>query len=348
MINQRHSLAELLRCHFTACPPNNFLLRPHLEQVNTFAAKEAWVQLSAHDHALLASTLAPLPSTQEERDGDTAPMTRRFDLLLYNLQLAQLRVEPRFARLQKQLQELAVLLEAKHAVPMVAAELDLIRDLLRDEWFQDVSLLMLEEVRRRLHVLVGLIETTAQKPLYTNFTDELGKLHELDAAALLTGDTFKQFRLWAREFLRAHKDHLTMQRLRRSRPLTSSDLTELQNFLMGHGIGDEQVIARATEESNGFGLFICSMVGLERTAAKDLFAEYLAEGTHTVNQIRFINEVIDELTKSGAMHPDRLYDAPFSDLAPTGPESLSSAAESEKLFDLLSLIRQRAEPFLTA
>jgi type I restriction enzyme R subunit len=189
---------------------------------------------------------------------------------------------------------------------------------------------------------VGLIETTAQEPLYTNFTDELGELRELDAAALLSRDEFQQFRLRAREFLRAHDDHLTMQRLRRNQPLTSADLEELQRFLLSHGVGSEQAIQRAAEESNGFGLFIRSLVGLDRTAAKELFADFLAEGTHTATQIRFINEIIDELTSRGVMDPARLYDPPFSDLAPTGPEGLFSEAEVSDICQLLELIGCRA------
>ncbi|MFM7238418.1 MAG: type I restriction-modification enzyme R subunit C-terminal domain-containing protein, partial [Cyanobium sp.] len=309
---------------------------------------EAWSQLSLDDHQALATTLAPLPSAYAEQQGDTDADARRFDLLLYNLQLALLRGEPRFLRLQLQLRELAAQLEARPNIPQVAAELELIRDLLCDEWWQDVTVPMLEEVRRRLRSLMGLIETTGREPLYTNFADELGELLERDAAALLSRDEFQQFRLRARDFLRAHDDHLTMQRLRRNQPLTPADLNELEQFLISHGIGDQQTIARAREECNGFGVFIRSLVGLDRNAAKELFAHYLAEGTHTTIQIRFINEIIDELTSRGAMDQARLYDPPFSDLAPTGPEGLFSDADAEQLFDLLQLINDRARPPLAA
>jgi type I restriction enzyme R subunit len=56
------------------------------------------------------------------------------------------------------------------------------------------------------------------------------------------------------------------------------------------------------------------------------FAAFLAEGTHTATQIRFINEILDELTSRGVIDPARLYDPPFSDLAPSGPEGLFSEA----------------------
>ena len=344
----RQTLADLLRCHVAACPADNFVVRPHLQVVERFRQDESWATLSPDDHQILSATLAPLPSAYAEQQGDTDANARRFDLLIYTLQLTLLRGEPRFARLQQQLRSLAAELEARANIPQVASELELIRDLLADEWWQDVTVPMLEEVRRHLRALVGLIETSAQEPLYTNFADELGELRELDAAALLSRDEFQQFRLRAREFLRAHEDHLTMQRLRRNQPLTPADLDELQLFLLSHGVGTEQAIQRAAEESNGLGLFIRSLVGLDRNAAKELFAEFLAEGTHTATQIRFINEIIDELTSRGVMDPVRLYDPPFSDLAPMGPEGLFSSKEAGEIFDLLSLIQERANPSIAA
>ena len=338
----RHTLADLLRGHVAACPADNFLVRPHLQLVERFRQAEAWSQLSADDHLALASTLAPLPSAYAEQQGDTDIDARRFDLLLYSLQLALLRAEPRFRRLQQQLCELAAQLEARANIPQVAAELELIRDLSHQEWWQNVTVPMLEEVRCRLRGLIGLIETSARPPLFTHFADELGDLQELDAAALLSRDEFQQFRLRARTFLRAHEDHLTMQRLRRNQPLTATDLDELQRFLLAHGIGTEQAIQRASEECHGFGLFIRSLVGLDRNAAKELFADFLTDGTHTATQIRFINEILDELTSRGVMDPARLYDPPFSDLAPTGPEGLFSDDEVDNICHLLDLIKARA------
>ncbi|MEB3265672.1 MAG: type I restriction-modification enzyme R subunit C-terminal domain-containing protein [Cyanobacteriota bacterium] len=158
---------------------------------------------------------------------------------------------------------------------------------------------------------------------------------------MLTCDEFLQFRLRARDFLRAHEDHLTMQRLRRNQPLTPADLDELQRFLISHGVGTEQAIQRAAEECNGFGLFIRSLVGLDRNAAKEVFAEFLADGTHTATQIRYINEIIDELTSRGVMDATRLYEPPFSDLA-QGPESLFSDDEVDTICHLLDLIKSRA------
>jgi type I restriction enzyme R subunit len=107
-------------------------------------------------------------------------------------------------------------------------------------------------------------------------------------------------------------------------------------------LGSETAIQRASQESNGFGLFIRSLVGLDRSAAKEIFAEFLADGTHTANQIRYINVIIDELTSRGVMDATRLYDPPFSDFAPKGPEDLFTHEEANNICHLLDLIKARA------
>ena len=50
----------------------------------------------------------------------------------------------------------------------------LIQDVQTDEWWQDVTVPMLEVVRRRLRDLVKLIEKQQRKPIYTDFEDEMG------------------------------------------------------------------------------------------------------------------------------------------------------------------------------
>ena len=118
----------------------------------------------------LANQIAGLPS---ELDPE-AEEAKRFDLLLLNLQLAQLRSEPAFARLRDQVKAIAGLLEERSSIPMVRQQMALIQDLQTDEWWQDVTVPMLEVVRRRLRDLVKLIEKQQRKPIYTDFEDEMG------------------------------------------------------------------------------------------------------------------------------------------------------------------------------
>ncbi|MGH9189105.1 MAG: type I restriction-modification enzyme R subunit C-terminal domain-containing protein [Acidimicrobiales bacterium] len=56
-------------------------------------------------------------------------------------------------------------------------------------------------------------------------------------------------------------------------------------------------------EDGSFGLFIRRLVGLDRAAAKEAFAEFLDDKRLGANQIEFVNLVIDELSDNGVIEP---------------------------------------------
>jgi len=105
-----------------------------------------------------------------------------------------------------------------------------------------------------------------------------------------------------------------------NRPLTAIDLGELERILVESGVGGADDIKRAADESHGLGLFVRSLVGMDRGAAKEALAEFLAGRSLSANQIEFVNLIIDHLTEHGVMETRMLYTSPFTDLTPQGPE----------------------------
>jgi len=87
----------------------------------------------------------------------------------------------------------------------------------------------------------------------------------------------------------------------------------------------------------GLGLFVRSMVGLDREAAKRAFDGFLGGKTLTANQIHFINLVIDYLTQSGWMSVAQLYESPFTDFSPRGVEGVFDSAQITQLIQFSTL-----------
>ncbi|MGI9015550.1 MAG: type I restriction-modification enzyme R subunit C-terminal domain-containing protein [Euzebya sp.] len=73
-------------------------------------------------------------------------------------------------------------------------------------------------------------------------------------------------------------------------------------------------------QAGSFGLFIRSLVGLDRVAAKAAFADFLDDKRYSRNQIHFVNLIIDELTARGVLEARRVYESPYDGVAPEGPE----------------------------
>jgi type I restriction enzyme R subunit len=115
-------------------------------------------------------------------------------------------------------------------------------------------------------------------------------------------------------------------------------------MLLDSGAGDAADIAQAKEESNGLGLFIRSLVGLDRQAALEAFATYLDGTTFTAEQVRFVHLIVDELTANGVMNAARLYESPYTDHAPTGPESVFAEADVDNIVEILDAVKANALP----
>ena len=81
---------------------------------------------------------------------------------------------------------------------------------------------------------------------------------------------------------------------------------------------------------------------MDRAAVSEAFSEFLAAGAATAAQIEFINMVIEHLTDQGVMDPALLYEPPFTDVAPTGPEKLFSEEKVARLFTSIKAINDSA------
>jgi len=335
----RRATVETLHREVEAMNLEDFVVRPKRRLVEKYAKPEAWAVLPPSARAELGEELAGLPSELDPENEEA----KRFDLLMLRLQLAALRGEPAYQRLKEQVMEIAGLLEESGAIPVVQAPMALILDLQTDEWWQDVTVPMLESVRRRLRNLVQLIEKARRKPIYSDFEDEMGPETGYALPGRGAEADFEKFRAKARAFLRAHQDHVAISKLRFNKPLTRTDLDELERLLSESGVGGAEEITQAKVESHGLGLFVRSMVGLDRGAAKEALAGFL-DGKHlSANQIEFVNLIVDHLTDHGVMPAALLYESPFTDIAPRGPDGLFDSTQVEMLMSVLERVRASAE-----
>lgn len=83
-------------------------------------------------------------------------------------------------------------------------------------------------------------------------------------------------------------------------------------------------------------------MGLDREAATDAFSEFLTDSRFSVAEIRFIELIVEHLTANGVMEARRLYEAPFTDHAPTGPDYLFSDGEVDQIMAVLDEVREHA------
>src|SRR5580658_6297246 len=333
----RKDVAERLRQEVEQMNVNNFIVRPKRKLVEKYTDATAWEKLDVDERNELVSDVAGLPSELVDDDQDA----KQFDLLMLRLQLALLRHEKSFTRWSTDVREIAGALEEKASIPMVRAELELIIELQTDEYWQDITAAMLENVRKRLRSLVKFIERTKRPTIYTDFTDALGEEQVIELPGFDGGHDVERFRDKTLQFLRSHENDPVIHKLRFNEPLTKEDLDALEKILIKAGIGTTVELSKVRADS-GLGLFVLSMVGLDREAAKRAFDGFLSGKNLSANQIQFVNLVIDYLTQSGWMRVAQLYESPFTDFSPRGIEGVFTQEQVVQVVSILSKIQRNA------
>jgi len=334
----RASVANLLQTEIEAMNVDNFVVRPQRQLVEKYAQPEIWNSLSETELSELSQTVAGLPS-QLPAEPEEA---KRFDLLILSLQLAVLKSAPTIDRLREQVRSIAQSLAAQATIPLVGAQLSLLEDLQTDDWWQDVTVPMLETVRKRVRGLVKLMPKQQRQPIYTDFEDELGAETTFELPGVISADRFEKFRIKARAFLRSQQDNIAVFKLRTNKQLTPTDLAELERILTESGVGETEDLDRAKAEANGLGIFVRSLVGLDREVAKQELARFLAGKQFNANQIEFIDTIVNYLTEHGGMDAALLYESPFTDLTPQGPDGLFTSSQIDELFAVLASVYIRA------
>ena len=121
--------------------------------------------------------------------------------------------------------------------------------------------------------------------------------------------------------------------------LVTADIDDLQRLLVAAAGGTDETFAEASRRAGSFGLFIRTIVGLDRVAAKGAFADFLDEKRYSRHQIHFVNLIIDELTVHGVVERRRVYEAPFDSVAPAGPDEIFEDDDLDKILSTVDRIK---------
>lgn len=337
----RTDTADTLHTFVCGMTLNNVTVRPHREAVEKYSKRENWDTLTVVE----ANEVAELGKLPTAANWGYEP-AKRFDLLILNRQLVDLTGDTVMSqRTRETTMAIAEDLLTKTNIPEVAKQAELLEDLVSEDWWVDVTTNQLERVRKRLRDLAGLVDTKGKRnPVYTDFQDTITSdtTVELSGATATTGMDWNRFLAKTSARLKEKESNLTIQRLRRNLPLTPGDLKVLEDMLLSFG-ADTTQLDRARSEFGGLGLFVRSLVGLDKQAVTEAFAQFLNEQVYNVEQIRFVNMIIDELTSVGVMKADRLFEAPYTDNLPTGPTDLFKPEDVKLMAEILDSVRRRAE-----
>lgn len=331
------TLTEKLKLTVEAINLDNFVVRPHRREVEKFRDQKAWEKIDPEKYWELTKIIAALPNELEAEE-ETA---KRFDYLMLKLMLTVLSPHKDYEKLRDQVILIANQLEEKDNIPMVNAEMELIQELQRDEYWSNITVPILESVRKRIRSLVQFIDPNQRHIIYTDFADELGIPEEISYGPSVTEMT--RYKTKVMNFLKNEENHIVLQKLKRNKPITTTDISELERIFFESGeLGSREDFEKAFGKQDLLGIFIRSLIGLDRHEAKLLFADFLNGQRYSSNQIEFVNMIIDHLTRNGIMEPEMLFNSPYTNFNPNGVSGIFSDGDAERIVNILGEVRLNA------
>ena len=319
---------------------DNFIVRPSRQRVERYLKRDSWDAIDDTKHTELETHISSLPTEAEPFNADEQSnnLSNRFDNQILSIQLALLErgIVPEALRLK--VMEFAQQLEGKSSIPAVKQHLELIQDIQTLEFWQNIQLTTLEEIRRKLRNLMFALDKVQKEVVYTDFKDDVLSVRDVTAVYELPPLELTQYRRKTELYIKEHQDHLTIQKLKRNKPITQSDLDTLEELLIAaSGVADKQIYREKVLESKPLGTFIRELVGLDISAAKEAFSEFLDEGVYNTKQIHFINQIINHLMSNGILEIQQIFEPPFTDMH---DESAYGLFDEDKVVDLFGRIRK--------
>jgi type I restriction enzyme, R subunit len=316
---------------------DSFIVRQHWEVVEKYRDPHAWNALSDLDIKELHDHIGPLMSEGEE--GEAA---KRFDVLMFDLQLSVLRGEKRKEDLIQKVVNTAGKLSKKGAIPAVAQRMEILIEVQQKLFWEGATVVVVEKVRQDLRDIIRFLDPENAPMYFTRFEDELIN----DVKDISLGYTINDLDTYKRKvehYLRQQSSNLIISKLRNNIPITRAELEELDRMLFEQGsLGTKEQFTEAYGKQP-LGKFIRSIVGLDSQAAKLAFGEILNHQTLNAQQIRFMDTIINFLSVKGTIDPDMLFDSPFTDINSNSISGLFDDEEARRIIQLIERVNSNAE-----
>ena len=299
----RKMLVQQMSKKVQELPRDNFAVKQHLKYVELYSTEANYQQLTYEDTLLVREELAPL--IQPEEDEVSAV---RFDALMYGIELAYL-IGNKYAKARSDLFKKVSGIAGVANIPEIQSQMELIDKILNTEYVDNAGIDEFEEIREKLRGLMKYIPKVSVR-YDTNFEDDLLSIEWNESE--LENDELKNYKAKAEYYIRQHQDNIVIAKLRTNQPLTSTDVSSLEEILWKE-VGTRQ------DYENEFGTkplgeFVREIVGLDMNAAKEAFSQYLTDANLDIRQIYFVNQIIEYIVHNGMLKDySVLQEAPFTD-----------------------------------
>ena len=330
----RADLIDQLRSAVIELNDDSFLVKRHLRYVEMFRTLSAWNSLETMEISDIKEHIAPLIKPKKDDE-----LARRFDYLVYSIDLGLLQSKSVQTPVNIVVQT-AEQLSAKYSIPQVEKQRDIIEKVQTTEFWDGVTIIELETVRNAMRSLLQYLDKIRRKIYYTNFTDTI--IDSTEGEPIYGGNDLKNYRKKVEFYLKEHSDRLSVYKLRNNKKLSEADLKELERILWTE-LGSKDDYIKEYGDTP-IGRLVRQIVGVDRTAVNEAFSEFLTEERLNLNQMRFVNLIVDYIVANGNIDDNKvLMGEPFKSVGSITSLFKDDMGTAKQIMEVVAQIKRNSE-----
>lgn len=279
-------------------------VRAHLQTIEPYREREAWVCLSELDVAELKGIAHLLPRPKENE------AAKKFDVLMLYLQLEQVDSTVKADNSRASVIKIAQLLEKKATIPAVRERMETIKEVQTAVFWEHSTLNSLERVRKELRELVHVLaESRDERRFVINIEDAISS--DAVAAPVTLKATYHDRVI---DYLAKHTDNEVLRKIQNFEQLTTDDVNELQRIFWEE-LGTRTEFDEATngkKYNHKVAAFIRVIQGVDRQKALALYTRFIKDGNLTGEQEQYLKEILNYLSENGDLQMSDFMEYPLN------------------------------------
>lgn len=300
------------------------------QYVDAYKSVEAFTCLTEEDKVHLIEKIAPLIMSE---DTDEAAVS--FDNFVYGMILAKIE-KGNVQRYVSSLTGTAKKLLQKTTIPQIKEKTETIKMMADKDFLNGADLLALEQIRTEIRPLIKFLIDSKNKIVFTDLHDI--RIDTGNGESLPLPTSSEEYKERVNSYILQHKDRLSIQKLIRNLPMTEADFKDLEHVFTDE-LGTKEDYQKAFRDKP-LGLLVREVAKVDRTAAQQAFADFIADNSLTQQQIVFVERIIEYIAQNGYIKPAVLNFPPFD--RPQKLVVLFDAQKQEKLYKVIETVTENA------
>ena len=332
---------KLMQADIAALPETTIAVREKWREVREVQRPSVLQALGATTRSALLKDIAPLMQWRDTRNWEDA---YQLDLQVSRMQVELLKKSAVFNDLRDDLIGLIAQLPINvNAVRDKLSTIEKIRS--GDFWkvvVEQTDVTSLESIREELRGIMRhrvLTTTGGSKPRVLDITEDVSKIEFARHIPKLEGTELVAYRQRVEQVLTSlFEANPTLRKIRRGEPVAETDLQSLVSLVLTQH--PDVNLAWLTEfypdTAGDLATAIRTIVGMEPEVVAESFGNFFARHPKmSAKQQRFMALLQNHIARFGVVTLDKLYEPPFTQVSPEGPDGVFDDVEVGELIAVI-------------